>query len=53
MLIQVVDPRETLPPFAGAVALRAVDVLRVMCRLVVSGHICFASEPFRGLAARV
>jgi hypothetical protein len=50
MLNHVVRPRETIRPFSATVALRAVDELLFMCRLVVSGHIRFAGEPFDGSA---
>jgi hypothetical protein len=53
MLDLVVDPREAMLPFAVAVAPRAVDVLLVMRRLVVSVHIRFAGELSRGSTVRV
>jgi hypothetical protein len=49
----MVDPREAVRPFSGAVALRAVDELLVMCRLVVSDHIHFAGELSAGSAVPV
>jgi hypothetical protein len=53
MLNLVVDPCEAMLTFAVAVAPRAVDVLLVMRRLVVSCHIRFAGELSRGSTARV
>jgi hypothetical protein len=53
MLIQVVESREAIVPFAIALVLRAVDKTLVMRRLVVSAHIRFAREVFDGLAALV
>jgi hypothetical protein len=53
MLNLVVDPREATLTFAVAVAPRAVDELLVMRRLVVSGHVRFASELFNGSTVRV